>query len=112
MNIFAIKIPPHLVRSPWSLVRSYGLLTTDYGLFSFKLRLPLLRVGIQAFLRVLTLEQLLQQLAFKRQRFRLRKLQSCLHRSLDQSDSLACLGGRNKLLRVLEHFLEEIFFFE
>jgi hypothetical protein len=65
-------------------------------------------VGWLALLRVLALEQLLQQLAFQRQRRLEGDLAAGLHRALDAAHRHGRLVGRTELRGVVHHLLHEL----
>src|SRR5467141_2651361 len=78
------------------------------GLLAAEVRLALLDVSRQPFLRIVALEQLLLQLALHRQRALERDLDAGLDRSLDAADGLGGLVRRAELLGVLLDLVEEL----
>src|SRR2546426_12728429 len=77
-------------------------------LFGFKFRRTFLDVCRQALVSVLTLKQMLLELALERQTLGKRHLQARTDRALDPPHGACGLLRRQELLRVGRDFLEEI----
>src|SRR5207253_7258564 len=88
------------------------LLPASCLLFSFELRLTFLRIGVETFLCVFALEELLQELAFEGESFGERQFIAGLHRTLNEADSLARLRRRDELFCVFDYFFVEARFIE
>src|SRR5215213_5323099 len=87
---------------PWPIVPAPSTAIVLIGVLSAtEVRLPFLEICFQAFLRVVTLEQTLLQLALERETFRETRLETGLHRTLHMTDRLCGLVRRRELCRVL-----------
>src|SRR5689334_5782789 len=82
---------------------------TSFDLFGSKLRHFLVDVGVEAFLRILALEEQLLQLAFDGERFGERHLGAGLHGALDVAYGLRCFVRRGELLGVGHDVAHELF---
>src|SRR5689334_21303038 len=77
--------------------------STATVLTSTEVRLPLFEIRLQAFLRIVALEQTLLKLALERQAFAEAGFEAGLHGALDVAYGPCGLVRRRELLRVLVH---------